>query len=74
MATILAAQALFLAKLMVPYTVGLGFSTVLSEHYSVPYYIYMHIQRLIIKSKGQFANVLQLVIVFNAKFPTVIIH
>ena len=40
MANIHAVQTLFLAKQVVPYAVGHGFSTVLSEHHSVYDYVY----------------------------------
>ena len=48
-ATVHAAQALFLAKKMFPYAVGLGVYTVLSEHQSVCDYVRIH--RLVFKKK-----------------------
>ena len=48
-ATVHAAQALFLAKKMVPYAVGLGVYTVLNERQSVC--DYMHIHRFVFKKK-----------------------
>ena len=50
MATVHAAQALFLAKQMVPYAVGHGVYIVMSEHWSV--YDYMHIHRFAFKNIG----------------------
>ena len=61
-ATVHAAQALFLAKQMVPYAVGFGVYAVLSEHQSVC--DYMHIHRFIIKKKQR----------FSAELPTVFIR
>ena len=49
MATVHAAQALFLAKQMVPYAVGNGVYAVLSERQSVC--DYMHIHQFVFKKK-----------------------
>ena len=48
-ATVHAAQALFLANQMVPYAVGLGVYTVLNERQSIC--DYMHIHRFVFKKK-----------------------
>ena len=48
-ATVHAAQALFLAKKMFPYAVGLGVHTVLNERQSVC--DYMHIHQFVFKKK-----------------------